>query len=511
MAAPPHIRPSDERDVPAVLVELLNPGAWIPSSHAQWIPVVEALLAGFLQRFDGALLAQLLDHQRALPPSASAATRAARMAGDLTAVHKICQMLARNPRLPVEARAALAPLESLPAEAIPDSAVRAAVALAKEAQPDLELDLGNPKVARGSVSDVFRFRNRTSAGNAIAFKTVRADSLLRIQNEAAILLKMAEDCTERGLLAGTNFATALAEALRDAARALLREIDFVGEGTNLEDARTFYRFNRRIRIPATIGIPIESGVFMEFVEGVPLLDAPLDAESRRDAARLVFRRLVLDPLFSGLPETILHADPHAGNLLVQTQKHAPLTLVLLDWSQAGRLSAPLRHALITLCLYCVTGDEPTPDLLARLLESDRKVRIPLPQGAADPLHAAFEIVQQLALQGYPVPLDLLLLRKSFLTLEGITRQLDPEFNAWAEALAYACGVFASESIIRSWSIPFPWLDRPEFYRSGLPTRALAGHFAGMIRISVQPHKKRRIADGKWQIVERDFSRLLGVR
>jgi hypothetical protein len=38
------------------------------------------------------------------------------------------------------------------------------------------------------------------------------------------------------------------------------------------------------------------------------------------------------------------------------------------------------------------------------------------------LHAASEIVQQLALQGHPVPLNLLLLRKSFLTLDAITRQ-----------------------------------------------------------------------------------------
>ena len=74
---------------------------------------------------------------------------------------------------------------------------------------------------------------------------------------------------------------------------------------------------------------------------------------------------VLDPLYSGLPESIFHADPHAGNLMVQTQKHAPLTLVLLDWSQAGRLAAPLRHALIALCLCCVTGDEPSPDVLTR--------------------------------------------------------------------------------------------------------------------------------------------------
>ena len=43
-------------------------------------------------------------------------------------------------------------------------------------------------------------------------------------------------------------------------------------------------------------------------------------------------------------------------------------------------------------------------------------------------------------------LNQLLLRKSFLTLDGIMRQLDPDF-----------------------------------YRSGLPTRTLAAHFAGTIR------------------------------
>ena len=58
-----------------------------------------------------------------------------------------------------------------------------------------------------------------------------------------------------------------------------------------------YKFSRRIRIPAIIRIPVDRRIFMEFVGGVPLLDAPLDYESRRDAARLVFRRLVLDPLF----------------------------------------------------------------------------------------------------------------------------------------------------------------------------------------------------------------------
>jgi hypothetical protein len=97
------------------------------------------------------------------------------------------------------------------------------------------------------------------------------------------------------------------------------------------------------------------------------------------------------------------------------------------------------------------------------------------------LHAAFEIVQQLALQGHPVPLNLLLLRKSFLTLDGITRQLDPDFNAWLETLAYASGVFASEAVACE---PGAFSSRgatgPISIVSGCPRARSRAHFAGII-------------------------------
>jgi hypothetical protein len=92
------------------------------------------------------------------------------------------------------------------------------------------------------------------------------------------------------------------------------------------------------------------------------------------------------------------------------------------------------------------------------------------------LQTAFEIAQQLALQSHPVALNLLLLGKAFRTLDGVTRQLDPDFNAWLQTPAYASEVFASEAVVRTWSIQFPWLDQPDFYRFGLPTRTLAAHF-----------------------------------
>jgi hypothetical protein len=52
MLAPPHVRPSADQDVAAVLVELLQPGTWIAPAQARWLPVIEALLEAFLRHFD---------------------------------------------------------------------------------------------------------------------------------------------------------------------------------------------------------------------------------------------------------------------------------------------------------------------------------------------------------------------------------------------------------------------------------------------------------------------------
>ena len=87
---------------------------------------------------------------------------------------------------------------------------------------------------------------------------------------------------------------------------------------------------------------------------------------------------------------------------------------------ALRTAAPRAH--IALCLYCGTGDKPSPEVLTRLLESNRKsIRIALPQDTGD-------LPRSRSCSNWPcrpLPLNLLLLRKSFLTLDGITRQPTP--------------------------------------------------------------------------------------
>jgi predicted unusual protein kinase regulating ubiquinone biosynthesis (AarF/ABC1/UbiB family) len=48
--------------------------------------------------------------------------------------------------------------------------------------------------------------------------------------------------------------------------------------------------------------------------------------------------------FPDFPESIFHVDPHAGNLMAQTQKHPSFTFLLPDWGRDRRLSARLHYA-----------------------------------------------------------------------------------------------------------------------------------------------------------------------
>ncbi len=171
---------------------------------------------------------------------------------------------------------------------------------------------------------------------------------------------------------------------------------------------------------------------MEFVEGVPLLDAPLDYETRRDAARVVFRRLVLIRCLPDLPGSIFYADPHAG----------------ISWCK--RRNMPRSRS----CLW--TGVRRTGCL--------RTVRDRAATGSAGPSSAA-----------QPSPPAQI--------LPDAGRNYAPAGNPRVGLRSVRR---RSRRANLEHSIP---VARPaRFYRSGLPTRTLAAHFAGAIRSVVHTHK-----------------------
>ena len=453
-------------------MELLKPSHWVPKGEARWSPLIHAVLREFLGKFEPALLQELLEDQFALPTRCLPGARAVALASKCTAFHKVCQILARSPLIPKESRDLLVPLENLPPSAIPEAARLAARNTAAEHLKIKRSEVICEKIGRGSVADVFKIQSENPP-KRIALKTLRADSGPRVRREAEILYQLAEECDDIATLVGPDFARSLADAIKEAARGLLREIDFAGESRHLKAAQLLYSENEAIRVPRDIGAKLENGIFMEFVNGFPLLENSLSQSERRNIARLLFRSVILEPLFSGQREAVFHGDPHAGNIrLAAGAQPGDYKVILLDWSQAGYLSKSLAQALVELCLACYDGRKPSPEMIGRVLESKlTPQRIPVPVGD-NPLEQALEIIQLLAIEGSKVPSDLLLLRKSMLTLEGISLQLDPDFNPWRETLAYFGWVLASELPFRLLSASFPCLDSPSALRSGISTSAL---------------------------------------
>ena len=78
---------------------------------------------------------------------------------------------------------------------------------------------------------------------------------------------------------------------------------------------------------------------------------------------LFFEALSSIRRFPDFPNPFFTPIRMAGISWCKRVNHALLGLLRPDWSQADRLSTTLRHELIALCLYCITGDGPSQGIL----------------------------------------------------------------------------------------------------------------------------------------------------
>lgn len=145
-----------------------------------------------------------------------------------------------------------------------------------------------------------------------------------------------------------------------------------------------------------------------------------------------------------LEDGFFHADPHPGNLFYLPENR----IAFIDFGMVGRLSAQRRNQVVDLLHGLVemdanhavevlidwTGDTITNvDSLKLEIESlvDQYHGVPLKELNISTMFTDLTIL----LQDYhlALPPDLTLLAKSLITLEGMGRQLDPEFDMVTEA------------------------------------------------------------------------------
>lgn len=134
-----------------------------------------------------------------------------------------------------------------------------------------------------------------------------------------------------------------------------------------------------------------------------------------------------------------HADPHPGNLFVQTDGH----LAMVDFGMMGTVSAPVRAALLQILLAMATrnfaqgataltsagillGDVDQTRFAAELEElTSASMDLPLGEVRIGPLLVHLMTVSRRHHLRFPRELGLLM--KTVLMCEGVAAQLDPSF------------------------------------------------------------------------------------
>ncbi|MFA6289305.1 MAG: AarF/ABC1/UbiB kinase family protein [Opitutaceae bacterium] len=218
---------------------------------------------------------------------------------------------------------------------------------------------------------------------------------------------------------------------------LLRELDFRHEARNQQYFNALNPHPDRVFAPYVVDeLSSERVLVMERITGVPVDIARLSpAESKRIAANGA-TSLVHQVLIAGF----FHADPHAGNVLVTSDGR----LCFLDWGMAGNLTRRMRLGLADLFLAAVDQDAErivqiaadlgSPSGRADLRAMERDVTLALREdfnraiGRIQLGRAMLKLLFIFGQNGINITRDYSLMAKALLSIEEVSRTLDPEFD-----------------------------------------------------------------------------------
>lgn len=234
------------------------------------------------------------------------------------------------------------------------------------------------------------------------------------------------------------------EVVRQFTLSLRRELDLAAECRSAERIAGNFADHPEIVVPRVYWQWTGERVnVQEYIDGIPGRDLEAVEEAGLDrtilarrGARAVLKMLLVDGFF--------HADPHPGNVYYLPGNR----IAFIDFGMVGRLSESRRHQVIELLHGLVERDsEQVVEILLDWaggmqvdseslgLEIDAFVDqyhgIPLKQ--LDIGAMLSDLVTLLRDHHLVLPADLVLLIKAFISLEGMGRELDPDFDIVSEA------------------------------------------------------------------------------
>ncbi|HJV65100.1 MAG TPA: AarF/UbiB family protein [Geomonas sp.] len=311
---------------------------------------------------------------------------------------------------------------------------------------EIERELGVPveerftslcaeSIAAASIAQVHRAR--LISGEDVVVKVRRPGVVETVETDIDILMGVAL-LLERHMARSDIYDPV--GVVREFSYTIRREMDLAREGHAIERIRDNFRGDPTLYFPKVYWETTAKGVLtIEYMEGIKVSDvAAIEAAGldRTEIARrgaVAFLKMVLEHGF-------FHGDPHPGNVLIMPGN----VIGLLDFGMVGRLDPSVKQYLTDVLSAVINRDvDELVDTITANVEVSENLDVSgLKKGLAEFIDGYFEIplkeieVGRMLLQfidlvsthRIKIPPDLTLLVKVLVVIEGMGRELDPQFD-----------------------------------------------------------------------------------
>ena len=298
-------------------------------------------------------------------------------------------------------------------------------------------------VAAASVAQVHRARVKTpEGGRDVAVKILRPGVERRFARDLSDMF-FAARAAER--FAPSLRRLRLVDVVDALSRSVRMEMDFRLEAAAASEFAENLARELDFRIPAIDWDRTTREVLtMEWIDGTPLSDTARLAELGFDPAKLG-RTLIQSFLRHALRDGFFHADMHQGNFFIDEAGR----IVAVDFGIMGRLDRKEQRFLAEILygfirrdylrvaeVHFEAGYVPPIHRVEDFAQAIRAIGEPIHSRTADQISMAklltllFEVT---ALFDMTTRVELVMLQKTMVVVEGVARKLDPHLDMWATA------------------------------------------------------------------------------
>lgn len=291
-------------------------------------------------------------------------------------------------------------------------------------------------IAAASIGQVHHAR--LHEGDEVAVKVMRPGVEELIETDLFILMGFAK-FTEKHIKE-SKFYNPLG-FMDEFSRVLKQEIYYIHEAQNADKFYSNFAGSTTVRIPKVYWEYTTKRILtQEFMEGIKISDiAQIEAAGLdRKIVSINFANAYLRMIFE---HGFYHADPHPGNILVSRDGK----IIFLDFGMAGYIDNPLRENLVNLMIATIRSDinlliESLVDIglisdggsdnpaLKINLEEFINNYYAISTKFIDPTTFLRDLIDVMVKSGGRIPTSIMLLSKTLIMRDEISRNLDPDHN-----------------------------------------------------------------------------------